>query len=194
MAIRSLYKDYFQKSRVFLYPALKIQRGSSITPIETYIAWEGQYTLDDKKLICLYYLRKDPEFRHFEKTKLLDNPLFDNFMLIDKHTAVYVFSFEKFEEDWDNFLKGKYSKLSKPLKSSICDFFRKSTNNYAYIESFIYPERFFDMYARILYAPEDHNKGIRELKIVGELCSLPDLSKEILTAKIKNLDIRKIIT
>jgi hypothetical protein len=46
MVIKSLYKDYFQKSRVFLYPALEIKRGGSVTPVETYISWKNNYNLD----------------------------------------------------------------------------------------------------------------------------------------------------
>ena len=59
MAIKSLYKDYFQKSRIFMYPLLNIKRGSSVTPIETYMSWSEQFSIYDKKLICLYYLRDD---------------------------------------------------------------------------------------------------------------------------------------
>ena len=58
----SLYKEYFQKSRIFMYPLLGMKRGSSVTPIETYIAWEGVYEAHDAKLVCKYYLRNDPEF------------------------------------------------------------------------------------------------------------------------------------
>ena len=67
MAITSLYKDYFQKSRIFMYPILEIKRGASVTPIETYLSWEDQYSLCDRKLICHYHLRDDSEFTVFEK-------------------------------------------------------------------------------------------------------------------------------
>ena len=70
MAIQSLYKDYFQKSKVFLYPALDIKRVVSVVPIDTYVFWEGHYNMSDYKLSCLYHLRTDPEFRQFEKIKL----------------------------------------------------------------------------------------------------------------------------
>ena len=43
MKIQSLYRDYIQKSKLFLYPLLDIKRGVSVTPTETYMAWKGKY-------------------------------------------------------------------------------------------------------------------------------------------------------
>ena len=61
--IKSLYTDYFQKSRIFLYPALVIPRGTSVTPTETYTSWTGHYDHKDCKFIATYHLRSDKEFR-----------------------------------------------------------------------------------------------------------------------------------
>jgi hypothetical protein len=68
MALKSLYRDYFQKSRVFLYPMLEIKRGVSVTPIETYVSWDEHYKPEDRKFIVLYHLRNDKEFLNFEKS------------------------------------------------------------------------------------------------------------------------------
>ena len=51
--IKSLITDYVQKSRIFLYPQLRIRRGVSVTPIETYMCWPGKYSIKDSVLICL---------------------------------------------------------------------------------------------------------------------------------------------
>jgi hypothetical protein len=64
--ITDIYQGYFQKSKVFLYPALGIKRGSSVTPIETYLEWDD-IKIEDRKLICLYHLRDDEEFLGYEE-------------------------------------------------------------------------------------------------------------------------------
>ena len=67
MVIESLYTDYFQKSKAFIYPVLGVKRGSSVTPIETYMSWVGHYSLEDMRLICNYHMREDIDFINFEK-------------------------------------------------------------------------------------------------------------------------------
>jgi len=183
MTLKSLYRDYFQKSRIFLYPALDIKRGSSVTPIQTYVSWEGHYKPEDGKFICLYYLRDDDEFRKFEKQKLLGNKLFYDFRMVDDNKAVYVFDYNLIKHDWNCFIKGKYSKMSPEHKKKIKNFFSQNNAHYSYIESYLHPERYFSMYADML------NVNVSDLKTVGELCSIPDFDKENLAASIKNLEI-----
>jgi hypothetical protein len=182
MAIKSLYRDYFQKSRIFLYPFLDIKRGSSATPIQTYVSWENNYKPEDMKLSCLYHLRDDIEFRKFEKQKLLGNKLFCDFKLVDEDKGVYVFDYKELKDTWNFFLEGKYSKFSIENKRKIKSFFSHK-NTYAYIESYLHPERYFRMYADMLNIDES------VLISVGELCSKPDFDKELLTASVKNLEI-----
>ncbi len=54
MAIDALYKEYFQKSKIFMYPLLGIGRGSGVVPEQTYLSWEGYVTPEDTKLIAVY--------------------------------------------------------------------------------------------------------------------------------------------
>jgi hypothetical protein len=184
----SLYKDYVQKSRIFLYPMLDIKRGVSVTPIQTYIGWKEQYSFQSEKLICVYHLRKDEEFRLFEKQRLMGHPLFYDFKMTDDDKGVYVFDFSKHRHDWDNFLKGKYSKLSPDLKKKIRAFFGSA--NLGYIDSFLYPERYFKLYAELLTTQrEDEGKMLGILREVGELCSKPDMEQELLIATVKDLHI-----
>ena len=182
MAIKSLYKDYFQKSRIFMYPLLNIKRGSSVTPIETYMSWSEQFSIYDKKLICLYYLREDIEFKLFEKEKLLNNQLFYDFKELTDDKCVYIFDFNEYSTDWDFLLLGKFSKLSQDYKSKIENFYGNKDPNYAYIESFLYPDKYFKMYSEIIGVNETLLKG------VGELCSIPNFDKETLIASIKDLE------
>ncbi len=190
LKIKSLYKDYFQKSKVFLYPALGIKKAVSVTPIKTYVSWESKYAPGDMRLICLYHLRNDLDYKVFEKNKLFGNPLFENFWEIEAETpqAVYVFNFEQYKADWQFFLKGKYSQFSPELKKKISEYCDKATANYTYVESYLYPERFYEIYSQMLLV------SIESLKIAGELCDKPDLPKEILTAKLKNLEMNNILT
>lgn len=181
MAIKSLFKDYFQKSRIFLYPILEIKRGSSVTPIETYTSWKGHYSIQDMKLICLYHLRNDIEFRKFEKDKLLKNKHFIDFKEIEDDKGVYIFDFSPYKNDWNKIISSKYSQITPSYKKKIEDFFGKNDSNFTYIESFLYPEKYYSMYAEMMQVKEEL------LKEVGELCSKMNLKKETLTANLKNL-------
>jgi len=183
--IKSLYRDYVQKSRIFLYPALDIKRGVSVTPIETYMSWHGHYTPGDAKLICLYHLRNDEDFRLFEKNKLLGNKLFHEFKQVADNKGVYVFDFGVYKEDFNYFLKGKYSKLSLDLKKKIKAFTGHNSPDIPYIDSWLYPEKYYKFYADMV--------GVSEslLKEVAELCSIPDLINETLNVEILNLEFKK---
>jgi len=182
MKINSLYKDYVQKSRLFLYPALDIKRGVSVTPIETYVSWNGHYKPEDGKLVCLYHLRSDEDFRSFEKSKLLGNKLFHDFKRVEENKGVYVFDFNGLRKDWDAFLQGKYSCFSADHKRKIKNFTGANSSDIPYIDSFLNPERYFKMYAEMM--------GVKEnvLREVGELCSVPDLTLETINVNIINLE------
>ena len=184
-SIKSLYRDYFQKSRVFLYPALEIRKGSSVTPIQTYVAWKDVLKPSDVKLVCLYHLRDDMEYKTFEKNKLFGNRLFEDFRTCADNKGIYIFNFDQYIGDWDNFLKGKYSKISPEMKRRIRDFF-KGNSNYIYVDSFIQPDKYYALYAELL--------GVRidVLKETVELCSAPDLDKETVKITMQDLDIKKI--
>lgn len=188
MAIKTLYKDYFQKSRVFLYPVLGIKKGVSVTPIMTYVSWEGNYSLADRKLICTYHIRDDKEFRIFEKINLMGNRLFHDFKLLEDGTGAYIFDMSEHAQDFDSFVSGSYSKLSADLKKKIEAFYGAKSANFAYVESYLEPQKYFGIYAQILGEAEE------TLKMVGELCDKPDLGQENLHAKVKDLQIRQEIT
>lgn len=185
MSIKSLYREYFQKSRIFLYPALEIERGNSIVPIETYISWNDSILPSDRKLVCLYHLRDDIKYKQFEKRKLLGNRLFEDFREVEDNKAIYIFNFEQNNGDWNHFLKGRYSQLSTELKKKIKDFYKNNNSNATYVDSFVYPEKFYDLYSELL--------GVEAsiLKEVKELCSAPDLEKESLIILEKQFNLTK---
>lgn len=178
MTIKSLYRDYFQKSRVFLYPALEIKRGVSVTPIQTYVSWEGRYQPQDRKFICLYNIREDEEFMRFERIRLTGNRLFHDFIQVEEDMGIYVFDFGEMAYDWDLFLKGKYSQMGPVHKRKIRDFYGSYSSNYEYIDSFLEPRRYYKVYSELL------DVDIDLLKEVGELCSKPNLDDESLVMTI----------
>uniref|UniRef100_UPI003D9FD9CD hypothetical protein n=1 Tax=Enterococcus faecium TaxID=1352 RepID=UPI003D9FD9CD len=85
---------------------------------------------------------------------------------------VLTFDFSDLEDDWIHFINGQYSKLSMNLKQKVLNFFDKNSGNYAYMHSYLVPEKYFNNYAELLNV--DPNMLIK----VGELCTKPDLDKE----------------
>jgi len=63
--MKEIYTDYFQKSKVFLYPLLNVKNGIIKVPIQTYIAWDSVYTPEDNKFLCEYKTKKTNEFEKF---------------------------------------------------------------------------------------------------------------------------------
>lgn len=185
MALNSIYSKYFQKSKVFVYPLLGIARGSSVIPIETYFSWKDMVESEDKKLVCLYPNRKDEEFKSFNKSVLMRHTRLDNIYEIDDDNIVYVFDFNDLGNDWEMIIEGKYSKISKNLKHDVLKFFKNKPGNYTYMESYLFPEKYFRDYSDILAVPESL------LKSVGELCPIPDSEREHLTLDYVDLGISK---
>jgi len=181
MALASVYVKYFQKSKVFIYPLLDIKRGVSVTPKETYIIWDNYYTSEDMKLICVYDIRQDEEYKQFEKNTLIKHNRLVDYVTIGSQ-IIFVFDFSDLKDDWSHFINGKFSKLNIKIKNKILNFFEKYSGNYVYMQSYLMPEDYFDNYAELL------NVNVEILKSTGELCNLPDLEKETLFLKIADLN------
>jgi len=169
-------KNYFQKSRIFLYPALKIPRKSSIIPIDTYLTWEGNYSLNDNKLLCVYYTRDDVEFKTFEKKYLLDNELFVRCHTLTPDISVYIFDFSKYKHEYKCVTEGRYSKMGLDYKKSLMEYHKPTdeatTTVSTYLLSYLYPHNWYALYAEFLLMNEN------VLKETVELCDKPDLIKE----------------
>ena len=177
MAVKSVYNKYFQKSKVFLYPLLGFKRGIKVVPSETYLAWDPFYIPEDMKLVCLYHPNKSNEYEKYEKESLLKHTRLCDIKEVDKHNKLFIFDFNDLKDDWEYFIKGKYSKLDPSLKGKIKSFFDINSANYVYMNSYLYPESYFSNYAEVLNVDTDF------LESVGELCSKPDIEKETLIMK-----------
>lgn len=178
--IDKLYGKYFQKSRSFLYPVLGIKRTSNRAPAGTYISLDGKIGAEDMKLICTFKHDESEGFQSFENQMLTSNPLFEEKIVV-KDYNLYVFNFEPYKHDWFNFLLGKYSKLSIVVKRAIKTYYGENSAEYKYIESYLYPEKFIDVYAKLLDVSTD------SLKSIGELCDPFDMEKETLKIPIQDL-------
>ena len=177
MSLDNVYKNYFQKSKLFLYPLLKIKQGASIVPVQTYIRWVGSYELGECKLVCVYHNRDDKEFKEFEKRFLIGNELFFDYFLLPSKMVAYVFDFSNHPHDYRKICLGKYSELSSDFKFKILKFFNLNPYNHAYVDSYLYPEKYFGLYSDLL------NCDMELLIKVGELCSPPDMNEETLLSK-----------
>lgn len=187
MVIDSLYKDYFQKSKIFLYPILDIRRGACVIPEQTYLSWEGYIKTEDATLVALYPKRTDNEFLNFKKNVLLKHSRVSDYIDLNNTHIIITFDLSDMGDNYKFFLSGKYSKIDKDIKRKILNFFDKNSGNYVYVDSFLFPEKYFALYADLL------NADINLLKEVGELCSPPNLEKENLIAEVIDLQNKKIL-
>jgi len=182
MVIDALYKKYFQKSKIFLYPLLGIKKGTKIVPNETYLGWGTSISPEDMKLVCVYKTLDNPDYLNFEKDVLLKHSRLCDYVKANSTTSIFTFDFSDLDDDWGYFINGQYSKISMNIKRKILDFFDKNGGNHLYVKSYLFPEKFFDTYAEILDVSSDL------LKSVGELCDKPNLDKEKLVLTVANLE------
>jgi hypothetical protein len=179
--IDKVYGKYFQKSRSFLYPALGIKRTSNKLPSGTYISLEGKIGAEEMKLICSFLHDESEEFKTFEEQMLIGNPLFIEKLRVKEYN-LYIFDLEIYQADWFNFILGKYSKLSAHLKRAIKTYYGEKSAEYKYIETYLYPEKYFETYAKLL------NINVDILIKGGELCNPSDLEKETLKILVEDLE------
>jgi len=177
--VEKLYREYFQKSKVFLYPLLGIKKGVRFVPTQTYLSWNDKYDIDSDKLLCLYVTDEDnkDQFTIFSDRKLKLLPVFEEKHDIDEFNFLYVFdlTLPLKRKDIKRFKEGKYSKLTKKTKEIIIKFFGERGKIAEYIESYLYPGYYWEDYSELL------NVKIKDLQEVGELCNKPDLQKEDFT-------------
>lgn len=171
MIINEIYKKYFQKSKIFMYPLLGFERGK-VVPEEVYFSMTDKYTAEDRKLVLVYDPKMDLKYETFKVVKLVNHKLLHERIEDQNGNEIFVFDMSGFASDWDLFIAGKYSQMSLEVRCQILNFFEKKSANYAYLQSFLFPEKWFKRYSEIL----DVSEAL--LKEVGELCDVPNLVKE----------------
>jgi hypothetical protein len=180
--MKDVYKDYFQKSKIFLFPQLDLGKGS-IKPLSTYTSIPEVIAPEDYKLLCLYQLRTDKEFLKFEKTKLFKHHRFESFRELVSGEGLYIFDFQDQKKNFDYFYEGKYSKLDDNFKQNIINYYvNKSSFNL--VDSYINPHNYYEIYSKLLLCP------VSVLKETVELCDKPDLKREALQTVFKKFDLK----
>jgi hypothetical protein len=178
--IKEVLASYTQKSKLFLFPLLGFPRNTTTNPLQTYVLWDGVYTVGDMNLICEYPNRTDKDFKDFEK-KMMSHVHFLDYKETENNTSLYVFDMNSYADAWGKFLTGKYSTFDISHKKKIRYYFSNNSLSTAYIDSYFSPEKYYAVYAELL--------GVEKslLESVKELCSIPDLLQENLIIKIKDV-------
>lgn len=169
-----VYTQYFQKSKVFLYPLLDIKKGATYVPRQTYIAWEDMYSIEDTMFLCVYQTPMNERFQRFIDRFILSHELFHKYIQLEDKKHLFIFNLKSRKFDFDNFIEGKYSKISLDSKIKILDFFGSNDKVEDYIHSFLSPKDHHEEYAEYL------SVDIESIKEVYELCTPPDIEKETL--------------
>jgi|TARA_R100000935_G_scaffold56414_2_gene87903 hypothetical protein len=170
--MEGVYTDYFQKSKVFLYPLLKLRKGIAYVPIQTYVCWEHVYAAGEHMLLCEYHAKKTDKFIAFCDRYLKSHKLFHKYMDLGNNKHLFIFDFTSYKNDFNRFIKGSYSQFSLESKITILDFFSSAGNMLHYITSFLSPDDAHEDYAEAL------GVEIEYIISVYEVCSIPDLDKE----------------
>jgi hypothetical protein len=172
--MESVYTDYFQKSKVFLYPLLEMRKGIIQVPIQTYVEWEGVYTIVDCKFMCEYTTKMTPKFNKFSISFLEKHPLYEEHVQLAEDKYLYVFNFIRFKSDFKRFVDGEYSLFSLDNKIKILDFFSSQVKISKYVSGFLTPDSVHEDYALYL------GVSVEAVQNTNEVCSPPDLEKETL--------------
>tara|TARA_Y100000361_G_scaffold152139_1_gene170922 strand:+ start:44 stop:625 length:582 start_codon:yes stop_codon:yes gene_type:complete len=172
--MKGVYTDYFQKSKVFLYPLLRLKKGIDFVPAETYCFWDEIYDASDYKFLCVYKTKCNQAFIKFtmDYLPLLKNPM-EHYDLGDEQ--LIIFDMKEYRHDYDKFIEGRYSAFGIDSKIAILDYFGGQGKISSYVKSFLTPDE--DLHK--LYS-EYFNVEYELIQEVHELCSKPDIIQETL--------------
>jgi hypothetical protein len=170
--IKDLYNKYFQKSYTFLYPMLGFKRTKDPKPVQVYLHWPEEFPKESRKLVCVYLKEDTEQWKNFEKFKLLGHSMLDYVVPLCDNKVAYIFDMNPVAHDYDLFIQGAYSKFSTSAKRHLSDYYGIHTAEWVYIESYIFPKKYFKQYAEIL------DIDVKLLQEVGELCDKYNEEKE----------------
>jgi hypothetical protein len=172
--MHKVLSTYVQKSRIFLYPLIGAKNIDIHLQPKTYISWSSKIHPLDKKLIVIFdQTDKAPELLiNHEKRYLFSSGFFDesSYRQITNDKSLYIFNLENFKNDYNLFLEGRYSEMSDVAKEKIMKYYSISLDNVEYVESWLYPGRYYSIYADLL--------NVSQSTLSKELCSPPDMTKE----------------
>ncbi len=175
-----VYTQYFQKSKVFLYPLLGVKKGYKYVPKNTYIIWDKFYDTSDYKLMLVYEHDGSAGYKIFIDTVLKPLHGYSGAHKISDNKELFVFDMTIFKHDFNSFINGNFSQMSMEGKNRIKMYFNSTGNISKYISSFLDPEKFHDDYAIAF------NVDQKLIEDVYEVCSRPDMDKETFKGKTIN--------
>lgn len=157
----------------FRLPVGKYHQKAAFTPEQTYLSWQGFYEMCDNRLICIYQKGSDLiRWAGFRNTVIGKNPFFEFCdEPANENYAVVTFNLDPRQESFQAIASGKYSKILPDMKSLILMCHGINTGEHAYMESFLYPEKFTDVYADLYDVRKEF------LVQVGELIDKPNAER-----------------
>ena len=174
MSMKDIYVKYFQKSATFLYPLLNMKKNKHPKPRQTYVTWDSSITTQDRILICLFDRDNTEAWKKFELNVLMTHPLMMDSVIVDDDQIIYLFDFNvpNLKDDFDTFIEGKYSKFTNDSKKVITDYYGIQSAEWVFIESYIHPKKYFEIYSQLLKV------DLSIIKETGELCDKYNSDKE----------------
>lgn len=181
---------YVQKSKLFLLPLIEIKQDNFIKPKGTYVA-NKTIRPDDGKLIVPFEKEDSSEFNTYETTYILNSSrlVSEDYYETEKH-RIYVFDLDHFREDYELFLRGKYTDFSKKAKTLINIYWGKRHYGKFFphpkIEAYINPTLpTYEKYA------EELGTSVGLLLHVGQLLDPPDLDKETFKEELAHINLNE---
>ncbi len=159
-----------------MWPLLNIQRQVGFRPIKTYVL-DTFKTLTEQDCCLIAPFSKDPSknFGTFEEQILLTNEYFYDFYE-GQNSLVYIFDLKPLQDDFERFIEGRYSKLSKEAKMLINRFYGTQTGltfkPHRQVNAYLNPTR--EVYQRVA----DEIGTSVEYLLGKEIIDKPDLDKE----------------
>lgn len=199
-----LQKTYIQKSRLFLLPLTGMTKNKHFSPTNTYISApdlisseypEGIGFIDEILIVAYskeYKIRQDnilsqvqANFKNIsiEETgwERYESVIISNRRFISVHETddefLYTFDFSDWHNDWNLFIKGRYTLISSKAKQIIKDYQWTALKPVEQKKLYCYLYSNEDLSCFEDFA-DDLGYPVEELKQVRELCSKPDLRLE----------------
>lgn len=164
---------YRQKSKLFLWPLVRLERSIGLRPIQTFIVDPVRSLYDsDYKLIAVF----PKEGSVVEEDRLLSNEFFEDFYETE-HLLIYVFDLSSYKDDYDRFLEGNYTKFSKATKTLINMYYGTLTGihfkPHSQIKAYLSPDE--SVYVKVA---KQLDIDVYDLINGVEIVDPPDLEKE----------------
>jgi hypothetical protein len=175
--LKDIYRTYFRKAGPFLYPTLNLPINKNFPSSGVYTALDDEIKKEDRKLIYTFDPNKEGYRQYMNRVHKTNSNFIEEIQISHDLTAL-IFDCSAATETWDAYLNAKYSQFRDQDKKLILKYFSYNKANLLYLTSFLYPERYFEQYAKIL------DVDLELLKGVGELCDKPNFEEEHLKSNV----------